>query len=116
MQIHRRLQRVISSKEQHSTDTPPPIESPPLVVQDLSKRYKGGLWANRSISFDAEPGEIMGVLGPNGAGKTTLVRQITTELLPTSGAIKVLGHDVVARPTLVKGLLGIMPQEAALFD
>ena len=51
-----------------------------------------------------------------GAGKTTLVRQITTELLPTSGAIHVFGHDVVTEPNVVKGLMGIVPQEAQLFE
>lgn len=88
----------------------------PLVVRVLNKRYKNGPWANRDINLTANPGEVLGILGPNGAGKTTLVRQITTELLPTSGEISVLGHDVVAQPSTVKRLLGIMPQEATLFD
>ena len=45
-----------------------------------------------------------------------MVRQITTELLPTSGEIRLLGHDVVAEPSIVKGLLGVVPQEATLFE
>ena len=57
----------------------------PLVVDRVDKRYKRGVHANRNISFEAHSGEVLGILGPNGAGKTTLVRQITTELLPTSG-------------------------------
>ena len=56
-----------------------------LEVGGLNKRYRDGTWANRDITFDVEPGELLGILGPNGAGKTTLVRQITTELVPTSG-------------------------------
>ena len=87
----------------------------PLVVRDLQKRYKGDTWANRGISLSVEPGELLGILGPNGAGKTTLVRQITTELLPTSGEIRVFGHDVVAHPSRVKSLIGVMPQEAELY-
>ena len=83
----------------------------PLVVEGISKRYKGGLWANRDISLAARPGEILGLLGPNGAGKTTLVRQITTELMPTSGRIRVFGMDVVSEPTRVKAVMGIVPQE-----
>ena len=88
----------------------------PLAVEGLNKRYKGGVQANRGISFEAYPGEVLGILGPNGAGKTTLVRQITTELLPTSGEIRVFGVDAVADPIGVKNLMGIVPQEAQLFD
>jgi ABC-2 type transport system ATP-binding protein len=72
--------------------------------------------ANRDINLTGNRAEILGIVGPNGAGKTTLVRQITTELLPTSGEIRVFGHDVVVEPFTVKGLLGVVPQEAALFD
>ena len=90
----------------HPTD-----DTLPLVVEGISKRYKGGLWANRDISLTVRPGEVLGLLGPNGAGKTTLVRQITTELLPTSGEIRVFGMDVVREPTQVKSMMGIVPQE-----
>ena len=100
---------------QHSLD-PLPTESVPLLVQNLSKRYRGGVWANWEINLTGNPGEILGILGPNGAGKTTMVRQITTELLPTSGSVKVLGYDVVHEPNYVKSLLGIVPQEAVLFN
>ena len=99
-----------------SWDPSVPPEKAALSVQNLSKRYKGGVWANREINLTGNSGEILGILGPNGAGKTTLVRQITTELLPTSGSITVLGHDVVREPAQVKSLLGVVPQEAALFD
>ena len=60
-------------------------------------------------------GEVLAILGPNGAGKTTLVRQITTELLPTSGEIRVHGHDVKSEPETIKALMGVVPQEASLF-
>ena len=85
-------------------------------MSSINKRYKGGIWANRDISLTAEPGEVLGILGPNGAGKTTLVRQITTELRPTSGEIHVFGHDVFAEPSAAKYHLGVMPQEANLFE
>lgn len=89
---------------------------PPLEVQGLNKRYKSGVWANQDINLIGNTGEILGILGPNGAGKTTLVRQITTELLPTAGSVRILGYDVVHEPALVKALLGVIPQEATLFD
>ena len=92
------------------------VGTPPLKVEDLNKRYKKGAWANRGITLSAAPAEILGILGPNGAGKTTLVRQITTELRPTSGRVEVFGHDVVTEPDRVKSLLGTMPQEAKLFE
>jgi len=88
----------------------------PLVVEKINKQYKGGVKANTDISLSIMPGEIMGILGPNGAGKTTLVRQITTELLPTSGSIRVFGIDVVAEPTRAKNVMGIVPQEAELYE
>ena len=75
-------------------DTPEAVQ--PLVVEDINKQYKGGIKANTVISLSVRPGEILGILGPNGAGKTTLVRQTTTELIPTSGSIRVFGIDVVA--------------------
>lgn len=59
---------------------------------------------------------MLGILGPNGAGKTTLVRQITTELLPTGGSIHVFGVDVVSDPVGVKNMMGVVPQEAQLFE
>ena len=89
--------------------------APPVEVRNLTKRYKGGTWANRDITLTITRGEILGILGPNGAGKTTLVRQITTELLPTSGEVRVFGHDVVSEPNVVKGYMGVMPQEANLY-
>ena len=88
----------------------------PLVVERVNKRYGSGAHANQDISLTAHPGEMLGILGPNGAGKTTLVRQITTELMPTSGSIRVFGVDVVSDPIAAKNLMGVVPQEAQLFD
>ena len=93
-----------------------PAPNLPLTVDCISKRYRSGPYANRDISFTAHPGEMLGILGPNGAGKTTLVRQITTELLPTSGSIHVFGVDVASDPIGVKNLMGVVPQEAQLFE
>ena len=91
------------------------MDSPAVEVSNLSKRYSNGTLANRDISFTVEPGEFLGILGPNGAGKTTLVRQITTELIPTKGQIRVFGIEGLSRPNEVKHYMGIMPQEASLY-
>ena len=86
-----------------------------MEVRSLDKTYRNGTRANRDISLTVRRGELLGILGPNGAGKTTLVRQITTELVPTAGEVRVFGIDAVAHPNRVKGLMGVMPQEANLY-
>ena len=106
-----RLGRKRAPDPQPSAERPPPVE-----VRQLNKRYKNGPWANQDISLTVEWGEALGVMGPNGAGKTTLVRQITTELVPTSGQVRVLGIDAVTHPDEVKACIGVVPQEAQLFD
>jgi ABC-2 type transport system ATP-binding protein len=100
--------------ENTTNDTQEAVQ--PLVVKNINKQYKGGIKANTDISLSIRPGEIMGILGPNGAGKTTLVRQITTELTPTTGSIRVFGIDVVAEPIRAKNVMGIVPQEAELYE
>jgi ABC-2 type transport system ATP-binding protein len=66
------------------------------------------------VSFGVEQGTIFGLLGPNGAGKTTAVRILTTVLQPDSGVARVLGHDVAAEPDVVRRLIGLAGQFAAV--
>jgi ABC-2 type transport system ATP-binding protein len=87
-----------------------------VSVRDLVKRYKDGTEANRGISFDLRRGEVMAILGPNGAGKTTFLRQVTTEIKPTSGRVLVFGVDAVREPERARRIMGITPQEAGLFE
>lgn len=91
------------------------MDGPAVEVVNLTKRYSDGTWANRDISFAVRSGEFLGILGPNGAGKTTLVRQITTELIPTAGSIRVFGIDGASRPNDAKRYMGVMPQEAGTY-
>ena len=67
---------------------------PLLAVTDLTKDF-GGLRAVSRLSFDAEPGEILGLIGPNGAGKTTVFNLITGFLRPSTGRILLEGRNVV---------------------
>jgi branched-chain amino acid transport system ATP-binding protein len=65
-----------------------------LTVTDLTKDF-GGLRAVSRLSFDAEPGEILGLIGPNGAGKTTVFNLVTGFLRPTAGRILLAGRSVI---------------------
>ena len=66
----------------------------PLEVRDLAKTYKGGFSAVKGVSFDVEPGMVLGLLGPNGAGKTTVLRMLMGLIRPTAGSITAFGEAV----------------------
>ncbi len=72
------------------------VLAPLLTVRDLTIRF-GGITALDSLSFDASPGEILGVIGPNGAGKTTLLNCLSGLYRATSGEIVFGGCDLVNR-------------------
>jgi ABC-2 type transport system ATP-binding protein len=86
-----------------------------IEVQQLRKTY-GELTAVHDISFTAHPGEIFGLLGPNGAGKTTTIGCISGLLTPTSGSVRILGHDVVREGPAARRVLGVVPQEISLYE
>ena len=86
-----------------------------IEVQGLTKLY-GTLEAVRDLSFGVAPSEVLGLVGPNGAGKTTTLRSIVGIVRPTSGTIRVGGHDVTQQPVAAKRLLAFMPDEPHLFD
>ncbi len=91
---------------------------PALVeVQNLCKRYTSDApYAVEDISFDIHAGELFSLLGPNGAGKTTAISMISTLLSPTAGAVRVDGYDVQRDPMAVRRVIGVVPQELALYD
>jgi ABC-2 type transport system ATP-binding protein len=77
--------------------TVPPMSPPPgnaIEVHGLTKRY-GDVLAVDRIDFAAPSGATLGLLGGNGAGKTTTIAMLLGLLLPTSGSIRVLGHDML---------------------
>ena len=86
-----------------------------IEVEDLRKQY-GDLVAVGGVSFEAKSGEIFGLLGPNGAGKSTTIGCISGLHSPTSGRVRLLGHDVVAEPVKARRRLGVVPQELALYE
>lgn len=68
------------------------------------------------VSFEIQTGKVTGLIGPDGAGKTTLMRLISGLLVPASGAIEVVGIDVISEPLTVQSQLGYMPQRFGLYD
>jgi ABC-2 type transport system ATP-binding protein len=85
---------------------------PLIEAASLSKVYKGSKHAALSnVSLNVEPGKIFTLLGRNGAGKTTFIRICATQLMPSSGNIRVLGCDILSEPNKVRNLISIVPQE-----
>lgn len=87
------------------------LESAVVSVQRVSKRF-GGFSAVSDVSFDVEPGTVVGVLGRNGAGKSTLVSMLAGLSAPTAGIVRVLGDD--PRRARTRRGLGVVPQDIAL--
>jgi ABC-2 type transport system ATP-binding protein len=85
-----------------------------LEVRDLVKRYPNGLEALKGVSLEIGAGEFFGLLGPNGAGKSTMIHCITGLARPTSGTVKVLGHDAVNHYRAAREAVGLAPQEINL--
>ncbi len=86
--------------------------------REMGEEFKKvkSLTAVDAITFNCVPGRIFGILGPNGAGKTTVLRMIATMLKPSSGSIKVAGYDTVTDSEKVRGNIGFMTGQTALYD
>jgi ABC-2 type transport system ATP-binding protein len=85
-----------------------------LEVREVSKQFGPTLALDR-VSFDVQEGEVFGLLGPNGAGKTTLLSIVSCLLEPTSGEVRLLGRPLVLGDREVRRLIGVVPQELALY-
>jgi ABC-2 type transport system ATP-binding protein len=86
-----------------------------ITVERLIKRYRGAETnAVDSISFSVEEGQFFALLGPNGAGKTTTISVLTTTLAPTSGTVRIAGHDISSDPAAVRRQIGIIFQQPSL--
>ena len=93
------------------------MSSPPssyaIEAHDLVRLF-GEVRAVNGVNLAVQQGEIYGFLGPNGAGKTTVIRMLVTLLAPSSGRIRVAGHDVMREADQVRSRIGVALQEAAL--
>jgi ABC-2 type transport system ATP-binding protein len=85
-----------------------------IKTDQLTKRYHS-LTAVDAVTFQVQPGEVLGFLGPNGAGKTTTMRMLAGFITPTSGSASICGHDVEAAPLAAKAVLGYLPEGAPLY-
>ncbi len=85
-----------------------------LAATNLHKSF-GGLTAVNGVSFGIGKQEIFGLLGPNGAGKTTTIRMLSTVLAPDEGDVVIGGHSVIRDSDAVRRLVGVCPQELALY-
>jgi ABC-2 type transport system ATP-binding protein len=86
-----------------------------IEVDDLHKLY-GDFPAVQGLSFQVNPGEVLGLVGPNGAGKTTTIRSIAGIIIPSAGRIRIGGHDLATHPVAAKSILAFIPDEPHLFD
>ncbi len=95
--------------------------TPIVEVRGLKKRYpptgesKEGNLAVKGIDLTLERGEIFSLLGPNGAGKTTTINMMSGLIAPTEGDVLIDGHSIVKEPLTVKRVIGVVPQEIALY-
>jgi ABC-2 type transport system ATP-binding protein len=90
-----------------------------VETKDLAKTYgnaqKGEVQAVKGINLQIQKGEIFSLLGPNGAGKTTTISMISGLLEPTRGDAFIGGYSITRQPLEAKRLLGVVPQEIALY-
>ena len=82
------------------------MAEPLLQVEGLSKRF-GGIVASNNISLEISVGELHAIIGPNGAGKTTLIAQLTGELTPNAGRVRLGGVDITRMAPFRRSLLGL---------
>ncbi|MFX1572272.1 MAG: ABC transporter ATP-binding protein [Promethearchaeota archaeon] len=85
-----------------------------IKVKNLVKRYNGVIAVN-NLNLEIESGELFSLLGPNGAGKTTTINILNGLIKPTKGTAIIGGYDVKKNLNSIKELIGVCPQEAALY-
>jgi len=87
-----------------------------MIQFDNVRRSSAAKVAVPGLSLEIPSGELFAFLGPNGAGKTTTIKMIVGLLRPSSGTVRLCGHDVVADSRLANQLLGYVPDEPHLYD
>jgi ABC-2 type transport system ATP-binding protein len=85
-----------------------------IQIQNLQKCF-GEFVAVKKVNFEVQQGEIFSLLGPNGAGKSTTISMLACLLQPTGGDACVMGNSIVREPQKVKSVIGVVPQDIALY-
>ena len=85
-----------------------------IAIEGLTKDY-GGVRAVDGLTLTIPEGEVFGLLGPNGSGKTTTINCLTGLLKPTAGRVAVEGYDVQSRGREAREVMGVSPQETAVY-
>ncbi len=86
-----------------------------IIAQGLTRDF-GKVKAVNRINLQVREGEFFGFLGPNGAGKSTTIKMLCGLLRPTAGSIRIAGYDLQAHPLEVKRNIGVLPEEANLYE
>jgi ABC-2 type transport system ATP-binding protein len=91
------------------------MSAPVVEAKGLTKRY-GPTVAVNGLDLQIEAGEVFGLLGPNGSGKTTTILMLLGLTEPSSGTVRVFGHDPLRDPLAVKREVGYMPDAVGFYD
>ncbi|NBW11199.1 MAG: ABC transporter ATP-binding protein [Caulobacteraceae bacterium] len=93
------------------TTNTPPKAAPVITIAGLSKTYKSGLQALKTVDLSIGKGEIFALLGPNGAGKTTLISIVCGIVTPSTGTVVADGFDIQSQYRQARSRIGLVPQE-----
>lgn len=85
-----------------------------IKVEDITKIYRGGITALKSVSLIVGTHEVFGLLGPNGAGKTTLMKILTTQISPTSGTAYINNLNIAKDSDKLRKIIGYVPQDISV--
>ena len=86
-------------------------------IHNLVKKYaENGVLAVDRINFEIQEGEVLSLLGPNGAGKSTTISMLSCLLKPSDGDAIIAGKSIIKDPMGVKNVIGVVPQEIALYE
>ncbi len=90
------------------------MKTPTIIIESLLKSFED-VTAVDGVNLQVEEGELFGLLGPNGAGKTTIINVLCGLIPPTDGSCRVGGFDVQKQKSKVKDIIGVCPQETAIY-